>query len=82
MVKVFPMNLLKVGATARILRITGAEDIRRRLMEMGFCRGTLVKAVRRAPFGDPIEFLLRGYYVSLREEEAMRIEVHPQIEVE
>ena len=33
---------------------------------MGFCNGAKVEVVRRAPLGDPIEFRLRGYHLSLR----------------
>jgi hypothetical protein len=36
-----------------------------------------VTAIRRAPLGDPIEFFLRGYYVSLRTEEARCVLVSP-----
>ena len=38
--------------------------------KLGFCNRTTVTAIRRAPLGDPLEFFLRGYYVSLRKEEA------------
>jgi ferrous iron transport protein A len=42
---------------------------------MGFCNGTAVDVVRRAPLGDPIEFRLRGYHLSLREDQARLIAV-------
>jgi Fe2+ transport system protein FeoA len=44
-------------------------------MEMGFCRGVTVEVVRRAPLGDPIEFRLRGYHLSLRDEQARHVRI-------
>ena len=48
---------------------------RRRIMEMGVTPGTSVKVIKAAPLGDPIEVNIRGYELSLRKEEAMRIVV-------
>jgi len=42
-------------------------------MEMGFVRGSEVKVVKHAPLKDPLEFVIRGYHVSLRKEEAAHI---------
>ena len=50
--------------------VAGPEEIRRRLLEMGFCNRARVTAIRRAPLGDPVEFRLRDYNVSLRRDEA------------
>jgi ferrous iron transport protein A len=57
--------------------VGGTTDLRRRLLEMGFCNKASVTAIRRAPLGDPVEFRLRGYNVSLRREEAQCILVVP-----
>jgi len=65
-----PLSGLPPGTVAIVESVHGATDLRRRLLEMGFCNRTMVTAIRRAPLGDPIEFFLRGYYVSLRTEEA------------
>jgi ferrous iron transport protein A len=45
---------------------------------MGFCNGATVHVVRRAPMGDPTEFRLRGYHLSLREEQAQHVHIEPQ----
>jgi ferrous iron transport protein A len=63
------------GCCGSVVGISGDRELRRRLLEMGFCHGTRVEFVRRAPFGDPIEFRLRGYCVSLRGEQARNITV-------
>ena len=58
-----------------VVAVTGDTEIRRRLMEMGFCNGAAVEVLRRAPLGDPIEFRLRGYCLSLRDEQAQYVQV-------
>jgi ferrous iron transport protein A len=57
--------------------VGGDEALRRRLLEMGFCNGACVEVVRRAPLGDPIEFRLRGYHLSLRDDQARHVEIEP-----
>ena len=47
------------------------------LAALGFVRGTHVRVLRRAPFGDPVEYGLRGTRVSLRRSEAAHIRVRP-----
>ncbi len=65
-----PLSALKVGCQGQVISVSGDHDIRRRLLEMGFCNGATVEVVRRAPMGDPIEFKLRGYHLSLRKDQA------------
>ena len=71
------MNLsdLRQGQTATVARIGGDGPFRRRLFEMGFLRGTEVYVEKYAPLRDPIELILKGYHVSLRVDEAARIQV-------
>ena len=71
------MNLSEVreGQTATVVRVGGDGPFRRRLLEMGFLRGTEVYVEKYAPLKDPIELILKGYHVSLRVDEAARIEV-------
>jgi ferrous iron transport protein A len=67
------MDCLQKGCFARVLSVSGDREFRRRLLEMGFCNGVCVEMIRRAPFGDPIEFRLRGYNLSLRHEQAKQV---------
>jgi Fe2+ transport system protein FeoA len=60
-----------------VVAVGGDTDVRRRLLEMGFCNGASVEVVRRAPLGDPIEFRLRGYHLSLRDDQAKYIQITP-----
>lgn len=64
------LNRLGIGCRGCVVAVVGDADLRRRLLEMGFCNGVEVEVIRRAPLGDPIEFRLRGYHLSLRDEQA------------
>lgn len=64
---------LKPGETGKIARVEGKEVVRRRLLDMGFTQGTTIKVLKTAPLGDPIEFELRGYSLTLRKTEASQI---------
>lgn len=64
---------LKPGDQGRVLSIGEKGPSRRRIMEMGVTPGTVVKVVKVAPLGDPIEVNIRGYELSLRKEEALKI---------
>ena len=44
-------------------------------MEMGIVPGVLVRVVKSAPFGDPLEIRVRGYNLAMRKSEADSIEV-------
>ena len=67
------LNKLGIGCRGCVVAVGGDPEIRRRLLEMGFCNGAHVEVVRRAPLGDPIEFRLRGYHLSLRDEQARHV---------
>jgi ferrous iron transport protein A len=67
------LNKLGVGCKGFVVSVGGDFDLRRRLLEMGFCNSAEVEVIRRAPLGDPIEFRLRGYHLSLRDEQARHV---------
>ena len=62
----------KSGIVEKI-ELTGAT--KRRLIEMGITPGTRVTVLKRAPLGDPIEILLRGYSLTIRGTDAEQIQV-------
>lgn len=66
---------LEPGERARIIRVGGRGRSRRRFMEMGLVSGETVVVERIAPLGDPVEFFVKGYHVSLRRDDAQHIEV-------
>lgn len=63
------------GQKAEIVRVTGHGPLRRRFAEMGLVRGETVHVERVAPLGDPVEYRVKDYFLSLRREEAAQIEV-------
>ena len=69
------LSKLGVGCCGEVVNVGGDAHLRRRLLEMGFVNGATVQVVRRAPFGDPIEFRLRGYHLSLRSEQAAHVQI-------
>ncbi len=70
---------LTEGQAATIVEVSGDDQISQRIMEMGLTDGEQVSLRRIAPMGDPMEFSVRGYRVSLRRAEAARVsvEIHP-----
>jgi len=70
---------LPVGNSGRVLTVSAEKVLRRRLLDMGITPGTMVKIIKVAPLGDPIELLLRGYVLTLRLEDAERITIEEVI---
>jgi len=66
---------VRIGATARVVKLHGEGAIKRRIMDMGITRGVEIYVRKVAPLGDPIEMKVRGYELSLRKEDAEMIEV-------
>lgn len=73
---------LKVGDMARILAIREPETpYARRLMALGCLPGAVVTVIRRAPLGDPVEIILRGASLCLRQDEASILDIEKIEEV-
>lgn len=66
---------VKIGKTARVVKLHGEGAVRRRIMDMGVTKGIEIYVRKAAPLGDPIEIMLRGYELSLRKADAEMIEV-------
>lgn len=64
---------LKSGETAVITDITLGGAAKRRLCDMGVDVGAKIKMLRRAPLGDPMEFLILGYRLCIRKKDAAMI---------
>ena len=72
---VVSLDRLGRGQSGRILRVDGRPAVRRRLLELGVMRGEAITLQRAAPLGDPLEFVVKGYHLSLRRREAAAITV-------
>ena len=64
-----------IGREVKIVKVGGEGQLRLRLLDMGLIPKTVVRVQKVAPMGDPIEIHLRGYELTLRKEDAARIEV-------
>ncbi len=69
------LSELIAGEKAIITKVKGRGAFRKRILEMGFVPGKEVTAIQIAPLGDPVEYNVMGYNVSLRRTEAEHIEV-------
>ena len=74
------LSELKTGERGVIVKVYGHGGFRKRIIEMGFVRGNKVKVILNAPLRDPIEYEIIGYKISLRREEAEKIEVISETE--
>ena len=72
------LDMIGPKMTCRIAGVRASGDLRRRLLAMGCVPGTVVETIRAAPLGDPLEFRVRGYCLSLRRAEARTIDVVPE----
>ena len=66
---------VKVGQTARVVKLHGEGALKRRIMDMGITKGVEIYVRKVAPVGDPLELNVRGYELSLRKADAELIEV-------
>jgi ferrous iron transport protein A len=69
------LDELQIGQIASIVEVSGQDGIAIRLMEMGLTDGEEIQLIGFAPLGDPIEFVVRSYRLSLRKAEAKRVTV-------
>ena len=66
---------VKPGANVRVVKLHGQGTVKRRIMDMGITRDTVIQVRKAAPLGDPIEVNVRGYELSLRKADVDIIEV-------
>lgn len=71
--KLITLDELQIGkcGTVEALKITGNE--RRRLLDLGIVKGTVIMALMKSPLGNPIAYLIRGTEIALRQKDAARI---------
>lgn len=68
---------LKIGQSGLITKVGGEGALRQHFLDMGVIPGTEVFVVQYAPMGDPVELRIRGYELTLRLDDAARIDVEP-----
>ncbi|QJY41128.1 ferrous iron transport protein A [Vibrio cholerae] len=70
------LSQMQAGERGIILALDGLSDtVRKKLMVMGVLPNTEVVLIRRAPMGDPLQVVVRGVSIALRENIAANIDV-------
>ena len=72
------LNDLKIGQSGIITADGGEGALRLRLLDMGLIPKTRVRVQKVAPMGDPIQIQIRGYELTIRREDAQRIEIRKE----
>ena len=66
---------LKIGKSAVVTTVGGAGALRQHFLDMGLIPGTVVTLMKYAPMGDPMQLKLHGYLLTLRLDDAAKIEI-------
>ncbi len=66
---------LEIGKSARIIKVGGEGSLRQHFLDMGVIPGAEVTLIKFAPMGDPMELMIHGYELSLRLDDASKIEI-------
>ncbi len=69
------LNELEIGQSGRILNVGGTGALRQHFLDMGLIPGVLITPVKYAPLGDPIEYTINGYELTLRKDDAQEIKI-------
>ncbi len=68
---------LRVGKSAVVTAVGGEGALRQHFLDMGLIPGVRVTLVKYAPMGDPMELQIHGYELTLRLDDAGKIEINP-----
>ena len=74
------LDQLPIGQEAVITTVGGEGELRCRFLDMGLIPKTRVRMQKVAPMGDPMEIRLRGYELTIRQEDAAKITIIPEKE--
>jgi len=74
------LDRIDIACRCRVVGVRASGALRKRLLAMGMVPGADVEPLRAAPLGDPVEYWVKGYALSLRRAEAGLIEVVPEEE--
>ena len=72
------LDKLKIGKSAVITAVGGEGALRLRFLDMGLIPKTQVRVQKIAPMGDPMQILIRGYELTIRKEDAAKIEIQEE----
>lgn len=64
------LSKLEIGKKAIVKSLLAKGRKRRRLLDLGFVKGTIIEAVQKSPGGDPTAYFIRGTLIAIRSEDA------------
>ena len=68
------LSELKPGESARITKVGGSGSLRQHFLDMSLIPDAFLTLIKLAPMGDPMEFMVHGYELSIRKDDAAEIE--------
>ena len=71
---------LEIGRSGKVTSVGGQGALRQHFLDMGVIPGAVITVVKYAPMGDPVELMIHGYQLTLRLDDAARIEIEPVAE--
>lgn len=77
MMNIMSLNNLKVGDKGCVETVCSQGAARRRMLDLGLIRGTIVEVLHKSPAGNPIAYSIMGAVIALRNEDAENILVEP-----
>lgn len=66
---------LKRGESAKITKIGEVGELKKRLVDIGVTSGEIIKLERKAPLGDPQEYIIKSTGIAIRNKDAKNIEI-------
>lgn len=69
------LSELKKGESAKIIKIGNIGELKRRLVDMGVTSGEIITLERKAPLGDPQEYIIKSTNIAIRKSDAENIEI-------
>ena len=67
---ILQLSELPIGRSARVFSLLSSGNERRRMLDLGMIKGTVVEAVPKSPSGDPVAYFIRGTLLAIRAEDA------------
>ena len=71
------LNEMKIGSSAVITAVGGDGSLRQHFLDMGVIPGATVTLTKYAPMGDPMELRIHGYELTMRIDDAKKVEIKP-----
>ncbi|KRD99141.1 MULTISPECIES: FeoA family protein [Priestia] len=71
----YPLSTFTTGETVQLERIEIEGALKRRLLDLGFIPGAIIKVLQKSPLGDPVAYQVSHTTIGLRKEESSKIYV-------